>query len=99
MSIHGSDSRLFRFGLVAAQGRTADEWASLANRVENLGYSSLLVPDTIHILASNVACAVAATATSTLHVGPYVLSAPNRSPGQVALEAASLTTLDDRSSA
>ena len=32
-------------------------------------------------------------AATTLHVGPYVLSAPNRSPGQVALEAASLTTL------
>ena len=73
MSVHSSDSRQFRFGLVAAQAGTADEWTSLAERVENLGYSSLLVPHTIHTLASNVACAVAATATSTLHVGPYVV--------------------------
>ncbi len=93
MSISASSSRPFRFGLVAAQARTQDEWTSLAKRVESLGYSSLLVPDTIHTLASNVACAVAGTATSALHVGPYVLSAPNRSPGQVALEAASMTTL------
>ncbi len=95
MSNQSSDSRPFRFGLVAAQTRTADEWTALAKRVESLGYSALLVPDTIHTLASSVACAVAATATSTLHVGPYVLSAPNRSPAQVALEAASLTTLTD----
>ncbi|HEY8790211.1 MAG TPA: hypothetical protein VIM10_13905 [Actinopolymorphaceae bacterium] len=31
------------------------------------------MPHTIHTLASNVACAVAATATSTLHVGPHVV--------------------------
>lgn len=83
----------FRFGLVAAQARTGDEWTSLAKRAESLGYASLLVADTIHTIASNVACAVAAAATTTLHVGPYVLSAPNRSPGQVAIESASLTVL------
>jgi len=86
VSISGSSARSFRFGLVAAQARTADEWTSLARRVESMGYSSLLVPDTIHTLASNVACAVAATATSTLHVGPYVLAAstaaPTRSPSR-----------------
>jgi alkanesulfonate monooxygenase SsuD/methylene tetrahydromethanopterin reductase-like flavin-dependent oxidoreductase (luciferase family) len=89
------DTRPFRFGLVAAQTSTAAEWTALARRIENLGYASLLVPDTIYTLAPTIACAVAATATTTLHVGSYVLSAPNRSPGQVALESESLSTLTD----
>ena len=87
--------RPFRFGIVAARAGSGDEWASLAKRVESLGYASLLVPDTIHTLAPVVACAAAAAATTSLHVGPYVLSAPNRSPGQVALETRSLSTLSD----
>lgn len=95
MTTNAYESLPFRFGLVAAQARSAQEWTALARRTEDLGYATLLVPDTVHSLASNVACAVAATATSTLHVGPYVLSAPNRSPGQVSIEAASLTTLTD----
>jgi alkanesulfonate monooxygenase SsuD/methylene tetrahydromethanopterin reductase-like flavin-dependent oxidoreductase (luciferase family) len=90
-----SENLPFRFGLVAAQASSATEWTSLARRAESLGYACLLVPDTIHTLASSVACAVAATSTTTLHVGSYVLSAPNRSPGQVALETRSLATLTD----
>jgi alkanesulfonate monooxygenase SsuD/methylene tetrahydromethanopterin reductase-like flavin-dependent oxidoreductase (luciferase family) len=95
MTTNTEETLPFRFGLVAAQARSAQEWTALARRTEDLGYATLLVPDTVHTLASNVACAVAATATSTLRVGPYVLSAPNRSPGQVSIEAASLTTLTD----
>lgn len=83
----------FRFGLVAAQPEAGRSWAQLARDVESLGYSTLLVPDTVHTLAPNIACAVAAAATSTLRVGPYVLAAPNRTPGQVALETRTLRAL------
>lgn len=87
--------RQFRFGIIAAQARSAAEWTGLARRVAGLGYQALMVPDTIHTLAPAVACAVAATAAESLVVGPYVLSVPNRSPGQIALETATLQTLTD----
>ncbi|MEU4575880.1 LLM class flavin-dependent oxidoreductase [Nonomuraea sp. NPDC023979] len=80
----------FRFGVVA--GRSPD-WAGLARRAESLGYSTLLVPDTLGTLAPFAACAAAATATTTLRVGTYVLCAPLRHPQAVAWEAATLREL------
>jgi alkanesulfonate monooxygenase SsuD/methylene tetrahydromethanopterin reductase-like flavin-dependent oxidoreductase (luciferase family) len=85
----------FRFGIVAAQSDSASSWTGLARKVESLGFSSLLVPDTQHTLSPAVACAVAATATSSLHVGPYVLAASNRTSGQVAVETQTLHVLTD----
>jgi alkanesulfonate monooxygenase SsuD/methylene tetrahydromethanopterin reductase-like flavin-dependent oxidoreductase (luciferase family) len=60
-----------------------------------MGFTSLLIPDTLHTLSPNVAAASAAAVTTSLRVGPYVLSAPNRTPGQVAVETAGLATLTD----
>src|SRR5690348_4179959 len=37
----------FRFGVVAGQSRTADEWVAKARRAESLGFSTCLVPDTL----------------------------------------------------
>ncbi len=85
----------FRFGIVAGQAGSAQSWSGLARRVESRGYSSLLVPDTVHTLAPTIACAVAAAVTTSLRVGPYVLAAPNRTPGQVALETRTLATLTE----
>ena len=85
----------FRFGVVAAQLEPERSWAQLARDVEGLGYSTLLVPDTVHTLAPNIACAVAAAATSALRVGPYVLAVPHRTPGLVALETRTLRLLTD----
>src|SRR3954454_24836941 len=85
----------FRFGVVAAQPVPGRSWVDLARSAETLRFGTLLVPDTVHTLAPNGACAVAATATSTLRVGPYVLSAPNRTPGLVAVETQTLATLTD----
>jgi alkanesulfonate monooxygenase SsuD/methylene tetrahydromethanopterin reductase-like flavin-dependent oxidoreductase (luciferase family) len=83
----------FRFGVVAATARTGAEWVSIAQRAEQLGYDSLLVPDTVQTLSPFAALAAAAASTSTLRLGTYVLSAPNRAPGQVAWEARSLQLL------
>lgn len=85
----------FRFGIVAAQSDSAKSWTSLARKVESLGFDSMLVPDTQHTLAPSVACAVAATATSSLRVGSYVLAASNRTAGQVAAETRTLQVLTD----
>ena len=83
----------FRFGVVAGQAGDAAEWAALARRVEDLGYSTLLVPDTLGTLSPLPALAAAATVTRTLRVGSYVLAVPLRTPGTVAREAATLDLL------
>ncbi|MGW3343733.1 LLM class flavin-dependent oxidoreductase [Nonomuraea rubra] len=83
----------FRFGAVAGQAPDAGAWTGLARRAEGLGYSTLLVPDTLGTLSPFTAAAVAATATTTLRVGTYVLSAPNRTPQAVAWESATLHKL------
>ncbi|WP_433296122.1 LLM class flavin-dependent oxidoreductase [Actinoplanes sp. CA-030573] len=85
--------REFRFGVVAGKAPSGAEWAATARRAEELGYDTLLIPDTLHTYAPFPALAAAAAVTSTLRVGTYVLSAPNRSPGLVAWEAGTLQQL------
>ncbi|MEU7001705.1 LLM class flavin-dependent oxidoreductase [Nonomuraea sp. NPDC046570] len=86
-------TRPFRFGTVAGFAPSAQAWAGLARRAEELGYATLLVPDTLGTFAPFPALAAAATATTTLRVGTYVLSAPYRTPGAVAWEVAALRAL------
>src|SRR4051812_19588741 len=85
--------REVRFGVIGGRARSGDEWAATARRVEDLGYDSLLIPDTLRTYAPFPALAVAAAHTRTLHVGTYVLSVPNRNPGLVAWESETLQTL------
>lgn len=83
----------FRFGAVAGYAPTAQAWTGLARRVESLGFSTLLVPDTLGTLSPFAAAAAAAAVTTTLRVGTYVVSAPYRTPETVAWETATLHTL------
>jgi probable F420-dependent oxidoreductase len=86
--------RPFRFGVVAAQARSGEEWAAKARRVEALGYATLVIPDNIqYSLAPLPALAVAAAATRTLRVGTYVLANDYRNPVMLAKEAATLDLL------
>jgi alkanesulfonate monooxygenase SsuD/methylene tetrahydromethanopterin reductase-like flavin-dependent oxidoreductase (luciferase family) len=87
------EHRPFRFGVVGAWARDAEDWATQARRAEQLGYSSLLVPDTLDTLAPWPAVAVAAAVTSTLLVGPYVLATSRRHPDEVAWEASTTELL------
>src|SRR3954468_18542709 len=86
-------ARSFRFRVVGAWARAAQAWARQARRAEQLGYSSLLVPDTLDTLAPWPASAVAAAGTSTLRGGPYVLATSRRHPNEVAWEASTLNLL------
>lgn len=86
-------TRPFRFGVVAGFASSADAWTGIARRAEHLGYSTLLVPDTLNTFSPFVAAAVAASATTTLRVGTYVISSPYRTPAAVAWEAKTLHTL------
>jgi probable F420-dependent oxidoreductase len=84
----------FRFGVVAAFGRSGDEWATKARRIESLGYSSASMPDGVSFpLAPLPALAMAAAATRSLHVGTYVLANDLRHPVMLAKDVATLHML------
>ena len=85
--------KTFRFGIVAAQPADAQAWVSTARRAEDLGYDILLTPDNVSGLSPVPALAAAATATTRLRVGTYVLAAPYRPASQVAWDAAALDLL------
>ncbi len=86
-----SASRPFRFGVVAAQARSAEEWTARARRIESLGYATLLVPDGLrYTLAPLPALAAAAAVTTSLRVGTYVIANDFRNPVLLAKEAATV---------
>jgi probable F420-dependent oxidoreductase len=86
--------RLFRFGVVVAQARSAEDLVTKARRIEALGFATLLLPDTLGpTLAPLPALAMAAAATATLRVGSYVLANDFRNPALVAREAATIDLL------
>ncbi|GLV53608.1 LLM class F420-dependent oxidoreductase [Dictyobacter sp. S3.2.2.5] len=86
----------FRFGVVGGNAQSRETWTSFARHVEELGYSSLLLPDRTQMnVAPFAALAVAATATTTLRVGSYVFCNDYRHPAVLAKEAATLALLSD----
>lgn len=89
-------ARPFRFGVTAHTASSGAEWRKAARRFENLGFSSLVVPD--HFgdqLAPMVALAAAAAATTELRVAPLVLCNDFRHPVVHAKEIATLDVLSD----
>jgi probable F420-dependent oxidoreductase len=87
-------SRPFRFGVVAANPRSPQDWLDKARRVEDLGYASLVVPDNLqYTLAPLPALAMAAAVTRSLRVGTYVLANDFRNPVLLAKDAATLDLL------
>nr|HET6901171.1 TIGR03621 family F420-dependent LLM class oxidoreductase [Ktedonobacteraceae bacterium] len=88
--------KAFRFGVVTGGHVSRSAWTALAQRVEELGYSSLLLPDVLGTpLATLTALAVAATATTKLRVGSYVIVNDYRNPALLAREIATLDLLSD----
>ena len=90
-------SRPFRFGVVEAQAPSRAAWVSIARRIEELGYATLLIPDRANVgsLAPTPALAVAASATTSLRLGSYVFCNGYRHPVLLAREAATLDLLSD----
>src|SRR5882757_6903570 len=88
--------KAFRFGVVTGGHTSRSAWIALAQRVEALGYSSLLVPDVLGTpIATITALAVAATATTKLRIGSYVFVNDYRHPALLAREIATLDHLSD----
>ena len=87
--------RPFRFGVVAAYAPSHTAWVHIARQAEELGYSTLLIPDrtSAGILAPIPALAIAAEATTVLRIGSYVFATGYRHPVLLAREAATLDLL------
>jgi probable F420-dependent oxidoreductase len=81
----------FRFGIQLSAAADAKAWRSTARKLEDLGYSTLFIPD--HFgdqFGPLVALTVAAEATTTLKVGSLVLDNDYRHPLVLAKELATL---------
>jgi probable F420-dependent oxidoreductase len=86
----------FRFALQASQAASPTAWKELAQKAEDMGYSTLYVPDHLDDQwAPMIALTVAAEATTTLRVGTLVLDNDFRHPVVVAKEAATLDLVSD----
>lgn len=86
--------RRFRFGAQISFAASGPEWVAKARRVEDLGYSTLCVPDHFDDqLAPFPALVAAAAATSTLRVATLVIDNDYRHPLVLAKEAATVDVL------
>jgi probable F420-dependent oxidoreductase len=85
----------FRFGVVAGQVESRTQWTEFALRVEDSGFHTLLMPDTVNVAAPFSALASAAAVTTDLRLGTFVLAAPLRAATAIAWESASLDRLSD----
>jgi probable F420-dependent oxidoreductase len=86
--------RRFRFGVQLSSAPTGEEWARLARKAEDLGYSTLFLPD--HFgdqLAPVPALMAAADATTDLRVGCLVFDNDYKHPVVLAKEAATIDVL------
>jgi alkanesulfonate monooxygenase SsuD/methylene tetrahydromethanopterin reductase-like flavin-dependent oxidoreductase (luciferase family) len=85
--------RRFRFGVSVGPTPSGAAWRSRAQRVEALGFDTLLLPD--HLDDAFPPLAAAAEATRRLHVGTLVANNDLRHPVLLGREAATLGLLSD----
>jgi probable F420-dependent oxidoreductase len=89
-----SNRHPFRFGVALPSAQSQEDWIAKARRVEELGYSTLLMPD--HFggqFAPIPALLAAAQATRSLHVGTFVIDNDFHHPVVLAKESATLDLL------
>lgn len=89
-----SQTRPFRFGVQMATAPSGQEWAAAARQAEDLGFSTLFMPD--HFgdqLAPVPALMAAACATTELRVGALVFDNDYRHPLVLAKEMATIDLL------
>jgi probable F420-dependent oxidoreductase len=88
-------SRKFRFG-VSGRGETLAQWRDFARKAEDLGYSSLDLPDHFsRQLSPMLALAVAGQVTSRLRFATTMLDNDFRHPVMLAKEAATVDLLTE----
>lgn len=88
-------TRKFRFG-ISGRGETMAQWQDFARKAEDLGYSSLDLPDHFGRLFSPIpALAAAGQVTKTIRFATTMLCNDFRHPVMLAKEAATLDVLTD----
>jgi probable F420-dependent oxidoreductase len=88
--------RPFRFGVQLSHAASGSDWAELARKAEDLGYSSLFLPDHFGAqLSPGPALVAAAAATTSLRVGTLVLDNDYKHPVVTAKEMATIDLLSD----
>jgi probable F420-dependent oxidoreductase len=81
----------FRFGVQLSKADSGAAWRATARKIEDLGYSTLFIPDHFEDqFGPLVALTVAAESTSTLRVGSLVFGNDYRHPVVLAKEIATL---------
>ena len=86
--------RRFRFGLQVSNATGGDDWAALARKIEDLGFSTLFMPDHFNDqLAPVPALMAAADATTDLRVGALVFDNDYKHPVVLAKEMATIDIL------
>jgi probable F420-dependent oxidoreductase len=86
----------FRFGVQISQCESASAWRDKVRKLEDLGYSTLFMPDHFgEELAPMPAIAMAAAHTSTLKIGALVFDNDYKHPAILAKESATIDLLCD----
>lgn len=86
--------RPFRFGVTTVNASSREEWREKARKAEDLGYSTLVMPDHFTMNFSvSVALMAAADAATGLRVSSFVYDNDFRHPAILAKEAATLDVL------
>jgi alkanesulfonate monooxygenase SsuD/methylene tetrahydromethanopterin reductase-like flavin-dependent oxidoreductase (luciferase family) len=86
----------FRFGVQISNAASAAAWRDKARKLEDLGYSTLFMPDHFgEELAPLPAIAMAAAHTTTLKIGALVFDNDYKHPAILAKECATIDLLSD----
>lgn len=88
-----SHPRTFRFGVQLSAAADADEWLATAARAEELGYSSVMMPDHFGEQFAPVPALMAVAAATSLKVGTLVFANDYKHPVVLAKEVATLDIL------
>jgi probable F420-dependent oxidoreductase len=88
--------RPFRFGAQVANARSREKFVEKAKKLEDIGYSTMFMPDHFDDqLAPMPALMAAADATTTLRIGSLVFDNDYKHPVVLAKEAATVDVLSD----
>jgi alkanesulfonate monooxygenase SsuD/methylene tetrahydromethanopterin reductase-like flavin-dependent oxidoreductase (luciferase family) len=87
--------KAFRFGVVAPIRNGLPAWKDQARRIDDLGYSTLLMPDVPRWQPAPAPALAVAAALTGLRVGTWVYASPVRPAWLTAWEAHSLTELTE----
>jgi probable F420-dependent oxidoreductase len=92
----GSLTKHFRFGITLSKTATAQQWTTLAQRAQDLGYDIAVMPDHFGSrFAPMPALMAVASTTQTLRIGTLVLANDFRHPAGLAKEAATMDLLSN----